>query len=69
MDVLKPYFEWIPVATVKRIAQEFPVEKEQGDDIAGREAPAAEGEPLQRASGFALLNGSLESNCFQRKRP
>ena len=69
MDVPKQYFERIPVATVKRIAQEFAVEKEEGDDSAGSEAPAAESEPPQRAHRSALFNGTVELDCLQRKRP
>jgi hypothetical protein len=49
MELSKPYFERIPVETVKKIAQEFPAEKELGDDTASTEGPAGEGEPPGRA--------------------
>jgi hypothetical protein len=40
----KPYFERIPVATVKEIAQRFPAEKGREDDHASIEPAAVEGE-------------------------
>lgn len=49
MELSKPYFERIPVETVKKIAQEFPAKKELGDDTASIEAPAGDSEPPGRA--------------------
>lgn len=45
----KPYFERIPVETVKKIAEEFPAGKVPGDNQVSPEVPAGEGEPSQRA--------------------
>lgn len=55
MELSKPYFERIPVETVKKIAQkfpakqEFPAKKQLGDDTASIEAPAEDSEPPDRA--------------------
>jgi hypothetical protein len=68
VDAPKPYFERIPVETVKKIAQQFPAKNKPGDENPSIETPAGEGERPQRASGFAFHNGILESGCFKRNR-
>jgi hypothetical protein len=69
MDAPKPYFERIPVETVKRIAQKVPAEKEQGGDDNASFEPAAAEADHQPASGFALHNGILKSGFLKRNRP
>jgi hypothetical protein len=55
MRTPKTYFEQIPVAVVKKIAELLPAEKEMGDGDVSIQAPSDETEPPLRAGEKALL--------------